>query len=150
MKFSFCNPPPPPHIVRKNSRFPHGKYEEWLWTLLFVGPTVAGIYIFFIYPVFDSIYISLTKWNHLSRRPEFISLANYIRLFKHPQVLKKLFNTLFYVVTIVPVPAILVFSLLLANALNLKTSLIGLSRAAFFSALYAIACGNRHGMAPHV
>jgi multiple sugar transport system permease protein len=131
MKSYFRNfpPPPPPHIVRKNSRFPRRKYKEWLWALLFAGPTVAGIYIFFIYPVFDSVYISLTRWNHLSS-PEFIGLANYIRLFRDPQVLKELFNTLFYVVTIVP--AMLIFSLLLANALNMKTPLTGFLRTAFF------------------
>jgi multiple sugar transport system permease protein len=105
------------------------KYKEWLWALLLAGPTVLGIYLFYIWPVFDSIYISFTKWNHLSS-PEFVGLANYVRLFKDPQVLKEFFNTLFYVVTIVP--AMVVFSLLLANALNKKTPLTGVLRAIFF------------------
>jgi multiple sugar transport system permease protein len=105
------------------------KYKEWLWALLFVGPTVLGIYLFYIWPVFDSVYISFTKWNHLSS-PEFIGLVNYVRLFRDPQVLKEFFNTLFYVVTIVP--AMVVFSLLLANALNKKTPLTGFLRTAFF------------------
>jgi multiple sugar transport system permease protein len=105
------------------------KYREWLWALLFVGPTVLGIYLFYIYPVFDSVYISFTKWNHLSR-PEFIGIANYIQLFRDPQVLKEFFNTLFYVISIVP--ATVVFSLLLANALNKKTPLTGFLRTTFF------------------
>jgi multiple sugar transport system permease protein len=105
------------------------RYKEWLWALLFAGPTVFGIYLFFIWPVFDSVYISFTKWNHLSK-PEFIGLANYIRLFNDPQVLKEFFNTLFYVATIVP--AMVVFSLLLANALNKKTPMTGFLRTAFF------------------
>ena len=105
------------------------KYKEWLWALLFVGPTVLGIYLFYIYPVFDSVYISLTKWNHLSK-PEFVGFANYVQLFKDPQILKEFLNTLFYVITIVP--ATIVFSLLLANALNKKTPLTGFLRTAFF------------------
>jgi multiple sugar transport system permease protein len=105
------------------------RYKKWLWALLFVGPTVLGIYLFYIYPVFDSVYISLTKWNHLSK-PEFIGFANYVQLFKDPQVLKEFLNTLFYVITIVP--AMIVFSLLLANALNKKTPLTGFLRTAFF------------------
>jgi multiple sugar transport system permease protein len=105
------------------------KYKEWFWALLFVGPTVLGIYLFYIYPVFDSIYISLTKWNHLSK-PEFIGFANYIQLFKDPQILKEFSNTIFFVVTIVP--AMVVFSMLLANALNKKTAFTGFFRTVFF------------------
>ncbi|MDR2629931.1 MAG: sugar ABC transporter permease [Spirochaetaceae bacterium] len=105
------------------------KYQEWLWALLFVGPTVFGIYLFFIWPMVDSVYISLTRWNHLSK-PIFIGLANYVQLFRDPQVLKEFLNTLFFVGTIVPV--MVVGSLLLANALNTKTPLTGFLRTAFF------------------
>jgi multiple sugar transport system permease protein len=103
--------------------------NDWLWALLFIGPMVAGLYLFFLYPIVGSIYISLTKWNHLTA-PEFIGIANYITLFKDTAVLHELLNTVFFVVTLVPL--ILCFSLLLANMLNKKTSLTGFFRTVFF------------------
>jgi multiple sugar transport system permease protein len=103
--------------------------NDGLWALLFIGPTVVGLYLFFLYPILGSVYISLTKWNHLTA-PEFIGIANYITLFKDTAVLHELLNTVFFVVTLVPL--ILCFSLLLANVLNKKTSLTGFFRTVFF------------------
>jgi len=105
------------------------KRKDWLWALLFIGPTVGGLYLFHIFPVFGSVYISLTRWNHLTS-PEFIGLANYIRLFSDPAIGRELLNTLFFVVTLVP--TVMIFSLLLANFLNKKTALSGFYRTAFF------------------
>jgi multiple sugar transport system permease protein len=90
---------------------------------------VLGIYLFFICPIFGSVYISFTKWNHLTK-PEFIGLANYAGLFKDAGIAREFFNTLFFVITLVPL--VLFFSLLLANFLNKKSSLTGFFRTAFF------------------
>ncbi|MDR2483120.1 MAG: sugar ABC transporter permease, partial [Treponema sp.] len=103
--------------------------NDWRWALLFVGPTVLGIYLFFIYPIFGSVYISLTRWNHLTK-PEFIGLANYVKLFKDAGVGREFLNTLFFVVILVPL--VMFFSLVLANFLNRKTALTGFFRTAFF------------------
>lgn len=105
------------------------KRNDWRWALLFVGPTVLGIYLFFIYPIFGSVYISLTRWNHLTK-PEFIGLANYAKLFTDAGVGRELLNTLFFVVILVPL--VMFFSLVLANFLNRKTALTGFFRTAFF------------------
>jgi multiple sugar transport system permease protein len=105
------------------------KSKDWLWAFLFIGPTVAGIYLFYIYPIFGSLYISLTKWNHLTK-PEFIGFANYARLFKDPGIGRELFNTIFFVIVLVPL--LMIFSLLLANLLNRKTPLTGFFRTVFF------------------
>jgi multiple sugar transport system permease protein len=105
------------------------KYSDWFWALLFIGPTVAGLYIFFLYPMLNSIYISLTKWNHLTK-PEFTGIANYLRLFKDGEIRGELFNTVFFVVTMVPV--IITTSLFLANVLNKHSRLTGFFRTVFF------------------
>jgi multiple sugar transport system permease protein len=76
-----------------------------------------------------SIFISLNKWNHLAA-PEFIGLANYVRLFRDPGVLREFFNTLFFVVTMVPL--IIIISLLLANTLNRPSRFNGYFRTVFF------------------
>lgn len=93
------------------------KHQDWIWAYLFIAPTVIGLYVFFLYPMVSSVFISFSRWNHLTK-PEFIGFANYIRLFKDPEIWKELQNTLFFV--IVSVPLTVGTSLFLANALNGK------------------------------
>ena len=100
-----------------------------LWALVFVGPTVGALYIFTIYPIIRSFYISFTNWDHLNP-VRFIGWANYIRLFQDPLIAREIFNTLFFVVTCVPL--IMITSLTLANALNKRTALTGFFRTVFF------------------
>jgi multiple sugar transport system permease protein len=105
------------------------KYVDYLWAFLFIAPTVLGLYIFFLYPMISSVYISLTKWDQLSS-PEFIGLANYVRLFSDEGVFTEFMNTLFFVVTMVPL--IIIVSLLLANMLNQKSRFTGFYRTVLF------------------
>jgi multiple sugar transport system permease protein len=105
------------------------KIKEWLWAFLFIAPTVAGLYIFFLYPMLSSVYISLTKWNHLTQ-PEFIGILNYTRLFNDKDILLEIFNTFFFVIVMVPV--IITVSLLLANMLNRRSKFNNFFRTVFF------------------
>ncbi len=92
-------------------------HKDWLWAYLFIAPTVLGLYIFFLYPMVSSIFISFTRWNHLTQ-PEFLGLDNYKRLIQDPVMWIELKNTLFFVA--VSVPLTVGFSLFLASALNAK------------------------------
>ena len=103
--------------------------RDRLWALLFIGPTVAGLYAFFIYPIFASFYISLTRWDNLNP-PSFVGLENYARLFRDKAVAGEFLNTLFFVAILVPL--VLILSLLLANSLNRKHPANGALRTAFF------------------
>lgn len=106
------------------------KHKDWLWAYFFIAPTVLGLYIFFLYPMVSSVFISFTRWNHLTQ-PEFIGLANYKRLFKDPVIWIEFKNTLFFVV--VSVPVIVGSSLFIANALNTKNLFMkGAFRTIFF------------------
>jgi multiple sugar transport system permease protein len=105
------------------------KQINWLWAFLFIAPTTLGLYIFFLYPMVYSVFISFNKWNHLSL-PEFVGIANYIRLFHDEGILREFFNTLFFVVTMVP--GIIIVSLLLANTLNKPSFFNGYFRTVFF------------------
>ena len=105
------------------------KRHDWIWAFLFIGPTVAGLYLFNLYPIFGSFYFSLTKWDPMTS-PEFIGLANYVRFFGDRTLGLELFNTLFFVVTLVPL--ILACSLLLGNALNQKSIFTSFFRTVFF------------------
>lgn len=58
-------------------------------------PALIGILIFILIPVAGSFFISLTRWNLISR-PEFVGFNNYIDLFKDISFYHVLFNTFFY------------------------------------------------------
>jgi multiple sugar transport system permease protein len=97
---------------------------------LFIAPVVLGLYIFFLYPMAHSVFISFTEWNHLNP-PQFIGLKNYQRLFNDPTIWLEFKNTLFFAV--VSVPLTVGASLFLANALNKKHLLgRGVFRTIFF------------------
>lgn len=106
------------------------KHKDWMWAYLFIAPTVLGLYIFFLYPMVHSVFISFTKWNHLSS-PQFIGLENYKRLFSDATIFLEFKNTMFFV--LVSVPLTVGISLFLANALNKKHLLgKGVFRTIFF------------------
>jgi multiple sugar transport system permease protein len=105
------------------------KQINWLWAFIFIAPTTLGLYLFFLYPMVYSVFISFNKWNHLAP-PEFVGIANYIRLFQDEGILRELFNTVFFVITMVPL--IIIISLLLANTLNKPSPFTGYFRTVFF------------------
>ena len=83
---------------------------------LFLLPSFAGFLIFVAIPVVASLALSLFDWNLLSP-PEFVGIENYTQLLTKDRVFRKvLFNTFYFIVTIVPLQ--LGFGLLLAVALN--------------------------------
>jgi multiple sugar transport system permease protein len=105
------------------------RYKDWGWAAVFIAPTVVGLYLFFIFPMLSSVYISLTKWNSLTE-PEFIGLANYVRLFRDPTVYTELLNTIIFTVAVVPLT--IASALLLANSFNRSMFGTGYFRTVFF------------------
>jgi len=74
------------------------------WFILaMLGPALAGLLIFFVYPLIASVFYSFTRFDLVSP-PEFIGLRNYEYLFtKDPKVWVAAGNTLWFVVILVPV-----------------------------------------------
>lgn len=103
--------------------------SERLCGYLFIAPTVLGVLIFSICPILFSFAMSFTDWDSLTQ-PIFVALDNYRKMFSDPEIHNELRNTLIY--TIGTVPLTLVFSLLLANALNKKIPGKGLFRTLYF------------------
>lgn len=97
------------------------KHKDWMTAYLFIAPVVLGLYIFFLYPMVNSVFISFTKWNHLNA-PQYIGLENYRRLFQDATIWLEFKNTMFF--ALVSVPLTVGISLFLANALNRK-NLVG-------------------------
>ncbi len=89
--------------------------QQWE-AYLFLLPSFLGFLLFVILPVLASLWLSFVEWN-LIKPPEFVGFENYAQLLTRDSVFRKVaWNTLYFMVTIVPLQ--LIFGLLLAVALN--------------------------------
>jgi multiple sugar transport system permease protein/raffinose/stachyose/melibiose transport system permease protein len=93
-----------------------------------VGP-LAFFAIFVLWPLAQSMYYSLTKWNGLSD-PEFIGLDNFSRLLSDPNFVRSFENTAVWLIVAVTVPTIL--GLLLAVLLDRPLRGSRLYKSAFY------------------
>ena len=97
---------------------------------LLVAPSLIFMLIFTVYPVFRSVYLSLTKYRLGMQAPEFIGLENYINLAGSSLLWKVMGNTLYFaLITIIPS---MVVGLFLATIVNRKSRLTGFVRTAYF------------------
>lgn len=92
--------------------------QEALLGWLFIAPALIGFSIFTFGSMLYSLFLSFTDYN-LMAKPNMVGFSNYIKAFKEDQYFYPYFsNTLFFVVTLVPI--VLVFSLALALLINKK------------------------------
>ncbi len=92
---------------------PLGGERFWLWALL--APTLVGLAFGAFGSVLATLGLSLMNWDLLTS-PTWAGINNYIALFKNPAYLKALTNTVLF--TLMYVPGVVVFSLLVAVLLN--------------------------------
>ena len=107
----------------RKRRFRWRPDQQWE-AYLFLLPSLAGFLLFVALPVLASLWLSFVEWN-LIRPPEFVGFANYVQLLTRDTVFGKVaWNTLFFMVTIVPLQ--LFFGMAIAVALNqsLRGSLV--------------------------
>lgn len=104
--------------------------REALWGYFFLLPNVLGFLVFTLGPVMAALLISLTKWDAITS-PQFIGLANYIRLLTRDTTFRKvLWNTVYF--TGVSVPLGTVLALTLALLLNQKLRGVLVYRTVYF------------------
>jgi multiple sugar transport system permease protein len=99
------------------------------WGLFFISPWLIGFFVFSIFPILYTFFLSLTRYSGI-RPPILIGLTNYERLATDPLFWKSAYNTLFY--TALAVPVGVVVALILALAMNQKLVEIGFYRAALY------------------
>lgn len=92
--------------------------SEFIWGWLFILPTVIGLVILNIIPIFQTIYQSFFKTGDFGRGNIFIGFSNYTKVFGDSEVWQSLINTLKYAV--VEVPFSIAIALVLAVLLNRK------------------------------
>ncbi len=104
------------------------KRKSQLISAAFLFPSLAGVLVFFILPFFIIIYYSLINNPFLE---QFCGLENYIKLFNNYSFMQAVKNTLKF--SAISVPLAVVFSLLLAIALNCKIPMQSKLRSFFLS-----------------
>jgi multiple sugar transport system permease protein len=100
--------------TRPRSRFRWRPDQQWEG-YLFLLPSFLGFFIFIVLAVLMSLGISFSDWG-LTGFKSFVGLRNYQALLRDPVFWQTVRNTIFYIVTIVPLQ--LVLGLLMALALN--------------------------------
>ena len=102
--------------------------RDGVWPWVFVLPLFLGIAVFYLWPILQTAYYSLTTWGVFGGST-FTGLANYAQLAADPQLLLALGNTLLYTaIVLLGVP----LAVYLASLLNLP----GLRFAALYRVLF--------------
>jgi multiple sugar transport system permease protein len=89
--------PRPARSLSRRSRV----WQERLVVLSFMGPVLAGLVIFLVYPLLAAIYFSFTSFD-LINPPKWVGLENWKYLLDEPNVRLAAKNTLWLVVFLVP------------------------------------------------
>lgn len=96
-----------PTVKEPKKRFMTLKRREACLGWLFVSPALIGFSIFTFGSILYSFYLSMTDYDLVST-PKWVGFDNYIRAFTKDQYFYKYFgNTLYFVVTLVPIVLVL-------------------------------------------
>lgn len=109
--------------------------SEFIWGWAFILPTMTGLIILNIYPIFKTIYESFFKTGDFGKGNKFIGFSNYIKLFSGNVIWQAIINTFKY--AIVEIPFSVVISLVLAVFLNRKMKGRAFYRTVFFLPMVA-------------
>ena len=106
--------------------------RENLTPYLYLAPFLLFFIVFQIYPIFQGLYVSLTKWD-LATPPRFVGLANYAGLLKDTLFWTALRNTSLFV--LMNAPLAVVIPLCLAMLVNEPIHGRAIFRSAFSTPL---------------
>ena len=109
--------------------------NEFVWGWIFILPTMIGLIVLNIYPIFKTIYESFFKTGDFGKGNIFIGVENYTKMFGDGEVWQALINTFKY--AIVEVPFSIIISLVLAVLLNRKMKGRAVYRTIFFLPMVA-------------
>jgi multiple sugar transport system permease protein len=118
-----------PQARTKFSTLRTSRIQEAFWGYLFITPNFLVVLVFTIFPVFFSLYMSLTDWNILGQA-RYIGLENYGKILNDKIAIQTFTNTVYF--TFVSVPINVALSLVLAVLLNQKIKGITFFRSAYY------------------
>ena len=97
--------------TQKNRKRVPGGEKSWkshLSSYLMIAPAIAFLFVFTIYPMFNSIHLSLFKGNAMNPYKEFVGLGNYNQLFfVKTDFIAALKNTAYYTVLVLVLTIVL-------------------------------------------
>lgn len=117
-------------VNNKEKKLTNRRRAEFVWGWLFILPTLVGLIILNIIPIFQTVWQSFYKTGAFGRGYIFVGLDNYERLFSDGAVWQALINTLKY--AIVEVPISIAIALIIAVMLNAKMQGRSAYRAIYF------------------
>ena len=97
---------------------------------LFVIPAVVLYCMFFIYPIINGLYYSMTDWNGITKKFHFIGLGNYLSIVQDARFRGSFLFTLVYALMLLAL--VLVISMVLALLLNSRIKYKSAFRAIYF------------------
>jgi multiple sugar transport system permease protein len=107
------------------------KYSEKINTFILILPWIAVLFIFWLYPLIYSGYMSLTDYKTLTNVTTFIGFGNYVKLFQDELFWKAFGNTIYF--ASITVPVTLIIAIILAEIINQKiTKLKGFFQSTYF------------------
>lgn len=109
--------------------------SEFLWGWLFILPTMTGLVVLNIIPIFRTLYQSFFKTGDFGKGNIFVGYDNYAKVFGDKEVWQSLINTMKY--AIVEVPFSIIIALVLAVLLNRKMKGRGIYRTIIFLPMVA-------------
>lgn len=89
--------------------------KDWIAGYVFIAPVTIGLFIFYVIPFIQNFWFSFNDVNKFNMAV-FVGLENYKQLFKEPELMLALKNTILFAVVTVPIG--LALSLLIASMLN--------------------------------
>ncbi|MCU1556501.1 MAG: binding-protein-dependent transport system inner rane component [Microbacteriaceae bacterium] len=111
-----------PRPRRPNSRARTG----WF----FLAPSIILIAVFVIYPIVQSLWMSLHDWSFFQAQHPFVGISNYVEMLRDPRFWNALSNTVVF--TVATVPAQIALGLLLAVRLRRSSWWTLFLRSVFF------------------
>lgn len=111
------------------------KKKEWIWGYSLVAPTILGLIVLNIIPIFEVLQMSFYKSGDFGKNDVFVGFDNYIRLISDAQVWQATLNTLKYTFFVVPLNVII--ALLLATVLNKRIKGRDIYRTIYFIPMVA-------------
>ena len=113
----------------KRKRISRRQRSHILYGYLMIAPLTAGLGIFYFYPFFKVFYDSFHVVGAFNKR-SWAGLSNYAAMFRDPVMWSTLWNTVRYVIVIVP--ATLALSILVAAMLNTEIKGRSVFRVIYF------------------
>lgn len=112
------------------SKLIRGHFQEYIWGYVFISPWLLGFFMLTLWPMIQSIYLSLTQYD-LLQSPQWIGFDNYKEIFTEDnKFLQSLKVTFSFVVLSVPLK--LSFALLVALLLTKSSRGMSLYRSVYY------------------